>query len=259
MRVLAVQFDLSWHDKQANFCRVEKLLANLPPAAGDLVVLPEMFATGFSIHVDQIAEGESGPTHAFLSELARVRHSHVIGGVACRAADGTCYNESLLYDPAGRLAARYRKLQPFVLGGEGQAYRAGGEIVVAPCGEFSLAQFVCYDLRFPEVFRPAVWRGANLFTVIASWPEAREAHWLALLRARAIENQAYVVGVNRTGRDPTLVYRGHSLIVDYQGHTLAAAGEGDEVLLADLDLEPLLAYRRKLPFLADMREDFAGR
>ena len=119
--------------------------------------------------------------------------------------------------------------------------------------DFAVSPFICYDLRFPEHFRVAARRGAQLITVIASWPVARIQHWVTLLQARAIENQAYVAGVNRCGTDPKLSYNGRSLIVSPRGDILADAGNGECVISAGLNLKELLAYRAELPFLADMR------
>jgi predicted amidohydrolase len=255
MHLVACQFDIAWEDKPANFARVDELLRSARVPRGSLVVLPEMFATGFSMNVERIAEPPGGPTEQFLSYMARGLESHVVGGLASLGSDGRARNVSLVVAPDGEVAARYTKLHPFTVGGEHEHYAAGQDVVTLACGPFTLAPLVCYDLRFPEAFRRAVRRGANLLTVIASWPEPREQHWVALLRARAIENQAFVVGVNRSGADPKLRYPGLSRIFDPQGLPLAEAGRGEEVLDVDVALEPLLDYRRKLPFLADMRND----
>ncbi len=123
-------------------------------------------------------------------------------------------------------------------------------------GGFAVAPFVCYDLRFPEVFRVASRSGANLLVVIANWPAARGAHWLTLLAARAIENQAYGIGVNRCGRDPNAAYAGQSRILDPRGRVIAEAGGAVSVVEADLDLEALLTYRREFPVLADLDPRF---
>ncbi|HTL28529.1 MAG TPA: nitrilase-related carbon-nitrogen hydrolase, partial [Tepidisphaeraceae bacterium] len=123
--------------------------------------------------------------------------------------------------------------------------------------DFTVAPFVCYDLRFPEIFRRAVRKGATLMTVIANWPEARINHWLTLLQARAIENQCYVIGINRCGFDPQLRYPGRSVVVDPHGVIIADAGHQQRVLIADLDPKLVETTRTKLPFLSDMREDFA--
>jgi predicted amidohydrolase len=258
MRVFACQLDIVWENKSANYERVRSMLASAAPAAGSLVVLPEMFASGFTMRVAEIGEPPAGPTFDFLRETA-IRHKcHLLAGVTTLQADGRGRNEAVLIDPAGAETARYNKRHPFSLAREPEHFAAGQKVVVVPLGSFQLAPSICYDLRFPEDYRRAAAFGANLLAVIANWPEVRVAHWRALLVARAIENQAYVIGVNRVGRDPKLGYTGQSLIVDPWGRLLADAGDQECVIAADLDLESLLEYRRTLPALDDIRADDLG-
>ncbi|HKG80277.1 MAG TPA: nitrilase-related carbon-nitrogen hydrolase, partial [Pyrinomonadaceae bacterium] len=122
--------------------------------------------------------------------------------------------------------------------------------------EFTVSPFICYDLRFPEIFRAAVFQGAQLFVVIANWPASRVRHWITLLKARAIENQAYVMGVNRCGNDPKLSYSGHSMIIDPRGEVLADASEVEGVISAEIDAEALAQYRREFPFLNDIHHEY---
>jgi omega-amidase len=256
--VIGCQWDLAWEDKDRNFSHVRELLAQETIPPGSLVALPEMFATGFSMNVEQIAENEDGPTAAFLSSVAKQFQSTIIGGAVTRAAGGRGWNEALVASPDGSIAARYQKLHPFSYGGEADHYARGQSLVVVKCGEFLVAPLVCYDLRFPEVFRLAVRAGAQAFVVIANWPAPRVQHWITLLQARAIENQAYVIGVNRVGNDGRLSYNGHSLVIDPRGQIIAAAETGEGLLKAQIELEPLLQYRREFPALADMRSEFLG-
>lgn len=258
MQVIGCQLDLVWEDKAATHERARELITSTGVLPGSLVVLPEMFATGFSMNVAGIAEDASGPTHTFMAGLARDLKCTVIGGVVTRATDGRGRNDAVTYDARGELVNRYCKLHPFSYGGETNHYQAGEKISTFTCGEFRVAPFVCYDLRFPEIFRAATRQGAELLVVIANWPRPRDAHWQALLRARAIENQAYVVGINRAGRDPKLEYAGHSLILDPRGETLAAGGEGEELVRATIELEPLEDYRKQFPALSDIRPEFFG-
>ncbi|MGD9720365.1 MAG: carbon-nitrogen family hydrolase [Pirellulales bacterium] len=255
MQVIACQIEIAWEDKAATHERVRALLSGAKIEPGALVVLPEMFATGFSMHVDAIAEAADGPTHKFLAELARKHRACVLGGVVTRAADGRGRNDAVVFGPDGGLLLRYAKMHPFSYSGEDRHYEPGPAVALFRWHGFQAAPFVCYDLRFPEVFRRAVREGAELLVVIANWPQPRESHWLALLAARAIENQAYVVGVNRAGTDPTLQYGGKSLILGPRGETLAAAGAGEQLLVADLQRESLIEYRRQFPALADIRDD----
>jgi predicted amidohydrolase len=228
MRVHAVQFDIVWENPPANHDKVRSLVRDLP--AGGLIVLPEMFATGFSF---QAPPGRP----EFLPELARHTGCHVVGGLVT----GT-RNEAVAFDPTGRELARYAKLHPFLPGGE--PYTAGTHPVTFACGEFTVAPFICFDLRFPEDFRTV---RAELYLVIANWPHVREDHWLTLLRARAIENQAYVVGVNRIGRDPNHVYGGRSQIIGPRGEVLADAGNAERLLSADISPTVVRAYRDEFP------------
>lgn len=253
MKVYAVQFNIVWEDKPANFAKVRDLLADARPEPGSLIVLPEMFATGFSMNAAAISEGPGGETAAFLAGLAEEYRSFVLGGVTTKSDDGAYRNESLLFNASGVEIARYAKMQPFTLGGEKDAYTAGESPVVVEVDGFQIAPFICYDLRFPEIFRLALGQGAEVFPVIASWPEKRIGHWVSLLVARAIENQAYVIGVNRCGTDLYHRYVGRTLIIGPDGAILADAGDGEGIISATMDRETLLEYRQLLPFLNDRR------
>ena len=247
------QFDIKWENKAANFAKVRSLLASVPPTPGSFIVLPEMFATGFSMNLAITAQGPEREDEAFLAELAREHRCIVTGGVVSPVENGKARNESVTFASDGTLLARYVKMQPFMLGGEGEGHSGGDEIVTYSCQGFTVAPLVCYDLRFPEHFRTAVRRGANLYTVIASWPVKRYHHWLTLLQARAIENLAYVIGVNRTGSDPHLHYNGRSVVVSPHGHIIADAGEGECVVTAKIDLAEVEAWRAQFPALRDMK------
>jgi len=259
MEILCCQFDIVWEDKAANVALARELLAAAGVPSGALVVLPEMFATGFSMDVAGICEDAAGPAHAFLAETARRYEAYVLGGVVTRGPDGRGRNEAVCYAPDGREIARCAKLHPFGFAGETDHYEAGEQIVTFPIGDLTAAALICYDLRFPEAFRLAVRRGAELFVVIANWPSARVDHWAALLKARAIENQAYVVGANRCGADPNVAYPGRSIILGPRGETLAEAGDTPGVLRASIDIEALRAYRREFPALSDIRDDLVTR
>jgi predicted amidohydrolase len=257
MQLLCCQLEIAWEDKPANTARVAALLAAAKPPPGSLVVLPEMFATGFSMNVAGIGEAAPSPTEAFLAATAREQACFVLGGLVSIGADGRGRNEAVVCSPAGRPLARYAKLHPFTLGGESQHYAVGDQVVTFDWQGCMVAPFICYDLRFPEVFRAAVRRGAQLFIVIANWPAARLEHWTTLLRARAIENLAYVAGVNRCGADPQHSYPGRSLIVGPQGEVLAEAGSQQSIITAEIDLAKLAAWRQEFPALADLRANGA--
>jgi predicted amidohydrolase len=253
MNVVAVQFDIAWEDKPANFAKVDQLCSAAGISEGSLVCLPEMFATGFSMDAVKIAEPYGSETESFLSQLSSKLKCYVLAGAAMRGRDGKARNKALLYYPNGKLAGYYAKMRPFTPGGEKDHYTAGEKVTTVRVGELSLAPFVCYDIRFPELFRQAAAQSRpELFAVIANFPEKRSHHWITLLQARAIENQAYVVGVNRVGLDPFYTYGGRSLIVNPAGEIIADAGSREGCISAALDLENLKKYRAGLPFLNDL-------
>ena len=253
MKLYCCQTEIVWENKVANYSRVQKLLAAAKPERDSLVLLPEMFSTGFSMNVPAIQEGPKADTEKFLSHLAQDLGVFLIGGVVTTAPDGRGYNQSVVVSPEGKQLTRYSKMQPFSLGGEGKNYMAGDQPVFFTWQNLKVSPFICYDLRFPEVFRSAVRKGAQLFAVIANWPMARIHHWVTLLQARAIENQAYVAGVNRCGTDPKFTYNGRSLIVDPHGTILLEAGDGECVISADIDPEVVTRWRADFPALQDMR------
>ncbi len=254
MQVVALQYDIAWENKPANFEKVRQLLAKAAPEKQALVVLPEMFATGFSMNAEAMAEAYGGQTEQFLAQTAKQFGIYLMGGAAMRGRDGRARNKALVFSPAGELLAFYAKMRPFTPGGESEHYLAGEQPVTFRWADCTVSPFVCYDLRFPELFRQAAAaKQPEVFTVIASWPEKRILHWVRLLQARAIENQAYVIGVNRIGNDPYYQYVGRSIIVDAHGEILADAGASEGCISAKLDLDTLRKYRQGLPFLADMK------
>ncbi len=252
MHVFACQYDIVWEDKASNHALVDRMLADQRIPSGSLIVLPEMFDTGFTMHADKAAD-DRGDSRRFLQGLAARYRSAVVAGVVQRDEAGRGLNQAVVFGPDGEELAWYTKMHPFTPGGEHEHYRAGESVVTFSYAGFTIAPLICYDLRFPERFREAVRLGAEVYVVIANWPDSRAAHWTTLLSARAIENQAFTVGVNRTGYDPRLHYPGLSMIVDPRGRVLAQASDEPVVLSAKLEHHELSDYRRKYPFLADMR------
>jgi predicted amidohydrolase len=253
VKVYAVQHDIVWEDKPANFDRVAALLAAARPEAGSLIVLEEMFATGFSKDLSRTREATDGETSAFLQQLAIRHECTVIGGLVGCGSQGLGRNEALVIGPEGQELARYVKMQPFTGGAEDQVHEAGAKVVTFEFGGFKIAPLVCYDLRFPELARDAIRQGAEVLVYIASWPIKRAQHWVTLLQARAIENLAWVVGVNRCGTDPEFTYPGRTLVVDPNGNIIADAADREGVLVADLSLPIVTDWRAQFPALRDMR------
>lgn len=256
MHVFCVQHDIRWENKTATIRRLKRLISGTSLPEGSLVIFPEMFSTGFSFNRPRVTEGSEREAEGFLRSLAIARKVHVMGGVVSGGARGKPGNECVVLAPDGGELARYRKIQPFAPGGEADNFAAGKEPVLFRWNGCLVAPFICYDLRFPEIQRPAARQGAQLMTFIASWPDARLVHWVKLLQARAIENQCWVAGVNRIGSDPQLHYSGRSLVVNPMGEIVADAGDRECVIGAEVDLESLEAYRKDKPFLGDIRSDY---
>ncbi|MFA9476869.1 carbon-nitrogen family hydrolase [Phycisphaerales bacterium AB-hyl4] len=264
MKLIACQYDIAWEDKPANHQRLSAWLRERRPEPGTLVLLPEMFATGFSMNVAKIAEGNGAaegadrPSERWLAELAAELGVYLLAGVVNVGPDGRGRNQAVVFDPQGAQLARYAKLHPFSHAGEDDHFAGGDRLALFDWQGLKVAPVVCYDLRFPELFRHLTRAGAELFAVIANWPAARAHHWRPLLQARAIENQAFVVGLNRCGQDPNVPYSGQSVAYDPQGRAVAEAGEQPAMLDCDIDREVLTTFRAKFPALRDMRADLLG-
>jgi len=251
MKVYSVQLNTVWENKPATYEHASKLVLQAEPLPGSLIVLPETFSTGFSTNLAATAQGPALEDETFLSALTLKTKCTVMAGIVSRLSPQKGRNESVTFGPDGKLVARYGKIHPFSLGGETEVHQSGTEIVTFPLNGFNVAPFVCYDLRFPEIFRSAMDKGADLIVVIANWPVKRDRHWLTLLQARAIENLAYVVGVNRCGSDPQFYYSGRSVVVDPHGTIISDAGSEERVVTTEIDLELLQNWRRDFPALRD--------
>jgi omega-amidase len=254
MEILCLQTNIVWHDPGANLEAISAMLEEARPATGALAVLPEMCTSGFSRDVAAATCGTSAAESA-LAALAQRHGIALMAGMAVRTAEAGA-NESVTWGPDGRELARYRKLQPFTPAEEHVNYPAGAQVVTFQYGGFTIAPFICYDLRFPEIFRAAVRRGADLIAVIGNWPNRRHQHWTTLLKARAIENQAAVIGVNRAGTDPQFTYAGGSIILGPQAEVLAEAGEAPGCIRVAVTPEPVREWRSAFPALRDQRSDY---
>ena len=234
LRVAVVQHDIAWEARTETLARLEPTVAAATASGARLVVLSEMFAVGFSMNVELTAESEDGPTTEWLLDQAQRGEIWICGTVPISApGESLPYNTFVLAGPDGELH-RYRKIHPFTYGGERDAFAAGKDVITVDVDGVRVTPFVCYDLRFADVFWEVA-AGTDLYVVSANWPEARRRHWTALLTARAIENQAYVVGCNRVGTGGRLTYVGDSRVVSPMGDVLAGAAEVETTLLVDVD------------------------
>ena len=252
MRLALIQMDLAWEDVAENHRRAGRLLESAARGGARLAVLPEMFSTGFSMAPERIAQPEGGASEAFLQDRSRSLGLWVLASVPQRK-DARPRNVALLVGPDGSVT-RYAKIHPFSFAGEDRHYAAGDRVVTAEVEGVRVTPLVCYDLRFPEPFRVAA-KDTDLYVVVANWPDKRREHWRTLLRARAIENQAYVAGVNRAGEGDSLRYAGDSAAIDPLGETLAEAGKEEVVLFADVDPARVADLRARFPALEDIRPE----
>jgi predicted amidohydrolase len=250
--VAGLQLDIAWEDPRANFRAAESLIAAAVANGARLVALPEMFATGFSMAAERVAT-HANATRDFLAGQAQRHGVWVLGGLAEPGA-GRPRNAAALFAPDGAEALCYRKIHPFSLAGEHQHYDGGADLPTVTVEGCRLTTLICYDLRFPEPFRLAA-VGTDLFVVIANWPAARRSHWSALLVARAIENQAYVLGVNRVGEGDGLDYAGDSALIDPLGTPIATRIEHAGLVQGAVDPGNVAAVRARFSFLADRRRD----
>jgi predicted amidohydrolase len=263
MRAAAIQLN-STADVDSNVAMAERLVGAAVAGGAELVVLPEkwsLLAAGEEL--EERAEPVDGPAVSAARAWARGHGIHLVAGSVAERVPGRelLSNTSLLIDPDGEIAATYRKIHMFDVDVGGVSYResahelAGEEVVSAPAGEIELGLTVCYDLRFPELFRILALRGADAITVPAAFTAVTgRDHWEVLLRARAIENSLYVIAAGQFGAAaPHYESWGHSMIVDPWGVVLAQAPDAETFVVADLDLERQAEIRRTLPSLANRR------
>ncbi len=243
LQLALIQTTLVWQDAGANREHFARLLEQARGA--DLIVLPEMFSTGFSMDSAALAEPEDGPTSQWLRQQAQDLGAVVCGSLIIQAADGSYRNRLLWARPDGSLA-HYDKRHLFRMAGEHKHYSAGEQQVVLEVKGWRVRPLICYDLRFPVWSRDA--GGTDLLLYTANWPAARRHHWNRLLPARAIENLCYVAAVNRVGEDGKgHAYSGDSQVLDFQGESLLAAQDVDGVFRVRLSAAELAAYRQRFP------------
>jgi predicted amidohydrolase len=268
MRAAVIQLNAGGHDVDGNVDVALRLVGEAAEGGADLAVLPELFAYyGSQRRMRELAEPLGGPITARLADVARGRSMWVLGGSVCElAAGGEVYNTSFLFDPTGEAVASYRKIHRYDVDLPGQRpiresalFAAGEELVTQQVEEFRLGLSICYDLRFPELYRGLMTSGANLLAVPSAFQQVTgEAHWEVLLRARAIEEQAYVLAAAQWGPwgSPEAGHGtyGNAMVVDPWGRVLVRApAEGDGVWFAELDADVLRSVRSSLPALAHRR------
>jgi predicted amidohydrolase len=269
MKIAAVQHDITWEDGAATQARLGPQIAQAVAAGARLIVLTEMYATGFSMDPTRIAEEPDGPNEQFLAEQAGRHGVWMLGSIAQwteppaagpEPSRRRAANVAVVAGPTGE-RYRYAKIHPFSYAGEHERYDAGQDFLTVQIEDLKVTVFVCYDLRFADEFWACA-ADTDVYVVPANWPEPRREHWRTLLRARAIENQAYVVGCNRVGdvhgseggRPAARIrYTGDSAIIDPLGRVLAEGSISETVLVADVEAAEVKRVRDRFPFLLDRR------
>ncbi len=247
LAISIVQADLHWHDADKNRAQFSKVIRALKDHA-DLIVLPEMFTTGFTMEAAPYAELMDGASVAWMKELAAEKNASVCGSLII-AENDNFYNRFVCVDPSGK-EEFYDKRHLFRLADEQQHFAAGGKIITIEINGWRICPMVCYDLRFPAWSRNR--NNYDLLIYVANWPSKRHYAWETLLRARAIENLSYVVGVNRTGVDGNNIpYRGGSAIIDYLGEELANVKDKIGIVTRNLDIDSLQKFRDRFAFDKD--------
>jgi omega-amidase len=251
MKVGLIQYDPEWENKNQNSDKISWLLSHNFEKQ-ELLVFPEMTLTGFTMKAAEFAEELNGESFSFFSELAKKYETHVLSGII-EKNEKKYFNTLLHINPDGKLIKTYRKIHPFSYSTEDKYFAKGEDTIITKINEFTAGLSVCYDLRFPELYRQYAKKKVDIIVVIANWPDTRIEHWRALLKARAIENQCYVLGVNRVGNDPKLKYNGYTTIVDPMGNELISVSEEEKIVTGEIFKEKADEVKDTLPFLNDIR------
>ena len=253
LKVTLIQSGLHWEDKAANLSMLEEKISGVKEPT-HVVILPEMFSTGFSMNPGQLAENMEGNTIAWMKEISR-KNKIILTGSMIAEQDGNYYNRMVWMLPNGQYGI-YDKRHLFAFAGEDNHYTSGSKRLIASVNGWKVHLLVCYDLRFPVWARQQFDESGNfeydVLVYVANWPERRNTAWKSLLQARAIENQCYVIGVNRVGKDGNdIYYSGDSMVIDPLGEIIYQKAHDEDVATLTLDREHLENIREKFPFWKD--------
>lgn len=252
MRISLAQTNVYWEDKEKNKERFIEFIEEAKNKNADIVIFPEMTLTGFSQKVDKIGEENYETIDWFKKQSVKYAIYTCFGHVEGKQGKGK--NNLSVISPKGELLTTYTKLHPFSYSGEDKFYSKGEGVAAFNINGVKASAFICYDLRFPEIFQIAS-KEAELIIIIANWPESRREAWITLLKARAIENQCFIAGVNRVGVGDGIKYSGDSMVVDPKGNVLMSS-QVEELLVCDISTEEVKRFREKFPYKKDRREEF---
>lgn len=256
VKIALAQLDVAFAKPTTNFQNVAQAVAKAANSRANVVIFPEMWNTGYALtQLDKLADPNGRQTKELLSKLAQQYQINILGGSVATKQNDHFYNTTYVVDSAGHLVSKYNKVHLFGLMKEDQYLAAGDQENFFQLAGINCASFICYDLRFPEWIRTVARHGADILYFPAEWPAVRIPQWKLMLQARAIENQAFVVAVNRVGDDPDNHFNGHSLVIDPLGKILLDVGESQAVSVAELDLDYLKKVRGPIPVFKDRRPD----
>jgi len=250
MKIALVQYSPTWEDKESNKQKILSIINKVEGA--ELFIFPEMTLTGFTMKSKEMSETIQGDSFRFFSSIAKEKSTNIFAGII-EQRNNRIYNTLIHVKPDGNLLKLYRKIHPFSYSSENEHYNAGTKPAYTKIKNWKIGLTICYDLRFPELYRKYGKKRAHLIVNIANWPDTRIEHWRTLLKARAIENQSYVAGVNRVGKDPKLNYIGFSTVFDPMGNEIVAVENEEKVIIVDLNKNYVSEVREKFPFLDDIK------
>ncbi len=251
MKIGIVQYNPIWEDKEKNKDKLNSIISKNKQKP-EVMVFPEMTLTGFTMKAEKFAEEKKSASFKYFSDLAKKYSSHIFAGWIVKE-QGKIFNSLFHILPDGNISAEYRKIHPFSYSKENIYFAGGEKTCTTQIDDWNIGLSICYDLRFPELYRFYAKENCHLIITIANWPDSRIEHWRVLLKARAIENQCYIIGVNRVGKDPKLNYNGCSSIFDPMGNEIFSNENEENMFCKSISLDNVFSVREKLPFLKDIK------
>ncbi|PGY10981.1 carbon-nitrogen family hydrolase [Bacillus sp. AFS031507] len=257
LKISCLQMDIVFGNPNKNYQTAERLIEKALIEQPDIIVLPELWTTGYDLtRLNEIADPKAVQTIEFLRNAAQKNQVHLVGGSVANREETGVKNTLLIINKDGTLVHQYSKLHLFKLMNEHVFLEPGAEKGLFQLDNHQFAGSICYDIRFPEWIRAHTSEGAEALFVVAEWPAPRLSHWRALLIARAIENQCYVIACNRSGNDPNNHFAGHSMIIDPWGEVIAEAGMKEEILSAEIEMDLVKEVRKQIPIFTDRKPEF---
>ena len=255
-KIACLQMDIAFGNPEKNYETASSLIEKASFENPDIIVLPELWTTGYDLaNLKDQADSEAREAAAFLKDTAIKHHAHIVGGSVANKTEEGIENTMLVFDKSGELSGKYSKLHLFKLMDEHLYLAAGKQKGLFSLDSRKFAGLICYDIRFPEWVRAHALEEVEAMFVVAEWPIQRLEHWRALLIARAIENQCYIIACNRSGSDPNNKFAGHSMVIGPWGDIIAEAGEEQEIMTAEIDLSQVKEARSRIPIFADRRPE----